>query len=103
MKLRFSEEACKSLDNTMDFYLFELEIPEYIVDKIVAEQFKKIENLVKNPFLGQEEPFLSYLGKNHRRIFHMNIKVIYRIEKDVIYVIDFFDSRQNPSKMKSER
>ena len=100
MKLRFSEEAWKSLDNTIDFYLFELEIPAYIVDKIVTELFKKIDNLASNPYLGQEEPFLSHLGKNHRRIFHMNIKVIYRAEEDELYVTDFFDSRQNPKKMK---
>lgn len=50
MKLRFSEGAWKSLDNAINFYLLELEIPEYIVDKIVAELFKKIENLVKTLF-----------------------------------------------------
>ncbi|MDR7128654.1 plasmid stabilization system protein ParE [Algoriphagus sp. 4150] len=100
MKIHFTEEAWNSLDKTTDFYLFELEIPAFIVDKIVRELLKKVQLLVENPYLGQKEPFLSHLGKNHRRIFYMNIKIIYRIEEDKLYITDFFDSRQNPSKMK---
>jgi hypothetical protein len=53
----------------------------------------------KNPFTGQEEPYLSHLQLSHRRIIEGNYKIIYRVEKDLIYVTDVFDTRQDPAKM----
>lgn len=40
MKLHFTEGARNLLNKTTDFYLFELEIPAFIVDKIVRELIK---------------------------------------------------------------
>jgi len=37
---------------------------------------------------------------NHRRAIEGHFKIIYRVEGETIYVTDFFDSRQDPAKMK---
>jgi hypothetical protein len=36
----------------------------------------------------------------YRRLVVGNFKVIYRIEKDLIYVTDIFDARQDPKRMR---
>jgi mRNA-degrading endonuclease RelE of RelBE toxin-antitoxin system len=57
---------------------------------------------LKNPFIGQQEEYLAHLNKGHRRLIEGNYKIIYRVQDDVIYVTDIFDSRQDPAKMKSK-
>lgn len=39
-------------------------------------------------------------GEYRRLIFEHRYKVIYRVADNVVYVLRFFDTRQNPSKMK---
>lgn len=48
----------------------------------------------------QQEEYLIHLGKGHKRAIEGYFKIIYRIEGEFIYVTDFFDTRQDPSKMK---
>ena len=48
----------------------------------------------------QEEEYLSYLNQGHRRLIEGHFKIIYRIEGDNVYITDFFDTRQDPAKMK---
>jgi len=56
--------------------------------------------LVDYPFKGQLELYLTKLNLGHRRLIEGNFKIVYRIEKVKIYVVDFFDGRDNPDKMK---
>ena len=51
--------------------------------------------------MGQREEYLEHLGQSHRRIIEGNYKIIYRIDGDMIYVTDIFDTRQDPGKMKA--
>ena len=46
------------------------------------------------------EEYLRHLNLGHRRIVTDHYKIIYRIEDQVIYITDIFDTRQNPGKMK---
>lgn len=46
----------------------------------------------------QEDEYLTFLGKEHRRYVCGNYKIIYYrdYQKKVTYITDIFDSRQDP-------
>ena len=58
------------------------------------------DSLALNPMKGQREEFLQHLHQDHRRLIIHYIKIIYKVEDNTIFITDFFDSRQDPSKMK---
>ena len=60
----------------------------------------KADKLLTHPRMGQKEEYLEHLGQSHRRIIENHYKIIYRVEGEIIYVTDIFDSRQDPAKMK---
>lgn len=84
----------------MEFLLWVQGVPIEKVLEIKNQLLDLADSLDENPDLGQEEEYLEHLGKGHRRLIEGTFKIIYRVEGDFIYIIDFFDSRQNPKKMK---
>lgn len=100
MKVVITEQSLKRLENSLRFYLKELQIPKTKVVKMKNRLIGKATNLSKNPLKGQYEPYLSKLKQGHRRLIEGNFKIIYRVEGDTIYIVDFFDSRDDPKKMK---
>lgn len=50
--------------------------------------------------LGQIEDGLIELKQGHRYIVEGNYKIIYRVVGNEIYIVDVFDCRQNPQKIK---
>jgi len=40
------------------------------------------------------------LKEGHRRIIEGHFKIVYKIERDIIYITDFFDTRQDTGKIK---
>ena len=64
-------------------------------DKIIAEIIETA-NSIGFPEQYQTE---EALGKNYRRIIIRHFKIIYRVEKDTIRILQVFDSRQDPKKM----
>jgi toxin ParE1/3/4 len=98
MKIFFTQQATDSLRECIDF------LGEKISDSKRSEVFnrilEKIEKLADNPWIGQTEEYLEHLSKSHRRVIDGNYKIIYRVENDIIYITDIFDTRQDPSKMK---
>lgn len=100
MKVVISEQSIKRLENSLKFYLEELQIPKSQVTKIKDRLMGRVRSLSKNPYKGQYEPYLSKLKQGHRRLIEGNFKIVYRVEDNIIYVVDFFDSRDDPKKMK---
>jgi plasmid stabilization system protein ParE len=98
MKLFYTEQALKSLKECLDFLTDEVPVEKIldIRDKILAKTGK----LLTNPRMGQKEEYLEHLGQSHRRVIESHYKIIYRIEGELIYITDIFDSRQDPAKMK---
>lgn len=98
MKLVYTEEALKGLQEALDF------IAAKVADEKLAEIRDRIVNkadiLLDNPFIGQEEEYLDHHQKGHRRIIEGHYKIIYLVEGEVIIVTDIFDTRQDPSKMR---
>lgn len=84
------------------FEYFNLEVSLKIAKKIKLELITSIKSLKKADVEWQEEEYLSYLQKNHKRLICGNYKIIYYFNQDenIIYVTDVFDSRQNPVKEK---
>ena len=71
----------------------------------VADKFKKsilgaTKKLSKSPLLGPIEENLIELKQEHRFLVEGKYKIIYRIIDDNIFIVDIFDCRQNPQKMK---
>lgn len=98
MKLVYTEQSLFSLEEGLNF----------IAPKISREKLFEIrnmildaaDNLLSQPFQGGIEPYLAHLNLGHRRVIVSHYKIIYRIDGEVIFITDIFDSRQDPDKMK---
>jgi len=99
MKLVYTEQAVASLQECLDF--LSLEIPAEKINEIRDRILDKADKLLTNSSIGQQEEYLEHLGQSHRRIIEGHYKIIYRIEREIIYITDIFDSRQDPAKMKA--
>ncbi len=98
MKVVLTQSALSRLKKTHSYY--KNRVSKEVADKIKHSLFEAIGILNKNPEAGQLEENLQDLKLGHRRLVEGNYKIIYRIENQLIYVTDIFDSRQDPSKMK---
>lgn len=74
------------------------ETAESIIEGIINAPHK----LSGKPELGQIEPILEGRPENFRYLIHKNYKLIYwyNVHKNRIEIIDVFDTRQNPIKLK---
>ena len=100
MKVIYTEQSLDSLAETLQFLLQQQEIPLEKVLAIKTQLLDKADSLISYPEAGQMEEYLEHLGKSHRRIVEGNFKIIYRVEGELIYITDFFDTHQDPQKMK---
>lgn len=101
MDIHFTEQALYSLDDVLYFLKYKQRLPSKKVKNIKTAILNGAKSLQPNPFKGQKEPFLGHYDLEYRRVIIQHIKVIYRIEKETIIIVDIFDSRQSPDKMKS--
>jgi len=100
MKVVYTEQSIESLEESLHFLIEKQGLPPEKVTLIVNQLFNRAEELAKNPGKGQQEEYLQHLQENHRRIIEGHFKILYKIEGNTIYIVDFFDSRQSPYKMK---
>ena len=99
MKLVYTEQAILSLNECLNFLPSDL--PSEKVNEIRDQILDKADMLLINPKLGQIEKYLEHIGKSHRRLIEGYYKIVYRVEGELIFVTDIFDSRQDPSKMRA--
>lgn len=76
------------------------QLPQERTDALMNRVLDRADSLNIDFEQGQYEPDLEHLGKGHRRLVEGHFKIIYRVEGDVVYVTDIFDSRQDPQKMR---
>jgi len=88
------------MDHSFVFLVEEQGLPPEKIDGIREEIKLKARQLIKNPYLGQKELLLEHLNKDYRRLIEGHFKIVYFLEKDIIYITDIFDARQDPEKMK---
>ena len=99
----WTDFAKAELKNIFDYYneKVSLRIAQQIVTKIA----KRAENLGNFPEIGTVEELLNERPQNFRYIVSTNYKIIYWVNKDKnrIEIVDVFDTRQNPKKIKRNK
>lgn len=100
MRIVYTDQSFESLEESLQFLLKMQGVPLAKVLEIRNQLLDKADSLITNPHVGQYEEYLQHLEMGHRRLIEGNFKIIYRIERACIYITDFFDTRQDPDKMK---
>ena len=96
--VQWSKFALKKLQQVHKFYIKIAD--KEVADKIVVEIFNAIKTLSHSSFIGQQEPTLEKLKKDHRYLLSHHCKIIYKIDLNTVYITHVFDTRQNPKKLK---
>ena len=93
MKIKWTKNAKKSFDKTIEFLQEEWSINSAI--KFVRKVNKFIDNVKTQPKIGRPE-----IVKTNLRSFVISrqITVFYRIKGNTIVLLNFFDTRQHPRK-----
>jgi len=99
MDVVITDQSLNRLEESLHFYITELEMPVEKAIEIKDTLLNSARSLSSHPYKGQPEPYLTKLNKGHRRLIDGNFKIVYRIENDKIYVVDFFDSHQKPNRL----
>lgn len=97
-----------------DFAKFQLkEIGKYykkntslkIAKNIISDVIKETDKLKNNEDLGQKETLLLAKSEKYRYIVKGNFKIIYfyNLNLNSIEIVDVFDCRQNPEKIKQSK
>jgi plasmid stabilization system protein ParE len=94
---RFAENK---LDDIFKYYV--AKASTQIARKLIFGIIDKTIGLDKNPQIGQKEELLSGRPQNFRYLVYKNYKIVYWINKNKkrIDIVNVFDTRQNPVKIK---
>lgn len=92
-KIVWTNPAKISLNHIWSFYS---EINEKVADKIITEIVNAVEVLKFQEQYQREET----LEGNYRRIIVRHYKIIYRTQDNCLLILQVFDTRQNPDKLK---
>lgn len=97
MKVLITDFAKQQLNDIYEYYKFE----GYgtFGRKVRKDVIQGALSLKNFPNSGVIEPNLAILKLGHRYILVGNYKIIYRVDKDCIFVTDVFDTRRNPDTM----
>lgn len=100
LKIYWTDFAKKELRKIFDYYK---EIAGINVARNVASGItKESKKLSKQPTIGQVEELLKNSEKEFRYLIFNNYKIIYWINpnSNTIEILDVFDTRQNPVKLR---
>lgn len=101
MKVVYTDQSLISLEEALNFLIETKRLEHGKIIFIKDILFDRAESLRNHPHKAQLEENLQHLKEGHRRLIEGHFKIIYKVEGDTIYVTDFFDSRQDPVKMKA--
>lgn len=96
MEIIWADEAYSAWKDTIDYIIQEFGVR-------AAEKFcKKTEEcqdyLITLPLIGKIEPLLKNRGLSYRSlIINKHSKLIYYIEDETIFIVDFWDTRREPT------
>jgi toxin ParE1/3/4 len=96
----WSDFAASELDKIFEYYVenVSLKIAKTIIKKIILEPNR----IISHPEITQVEELLLDRATEYRYLICDNYKIIYSIdlEEKQIKIVDVFDTRQNPTKIK---
>ena len=98
MRVVWSAWALRQLEEIHAWY--RTEASPSVADRIASDILAATRLLEQFPFGGQVEPWLEHHRLGHRRVVVGNYKVVYRVHQDEVRIIDVFDARQDPGKMR---
>lgn len=103
LKIKWTEFAVQQTKDIFDY--FEKNAGKRIARKIVIGIVDSTLKLSDQPKIGQMEELLIYRPQKFRYLVHTNYKMIYWVNEDkkFIEIVDVFDTRQNPIKMKRNK
>lgn len=100
MKVIYTNQSIYSLEESLRFSIDTQGLPPEKATSIIDQLFDRADSLARNPQKGQREEYLQHVQEDHRRIIEGHFKIIYKIIGESIYITDFFDTRQDPAKIK---
>lgn len=90
IKIIWSQRAKDEFDSTYHFWINHNKSDIYS-DKLLDETLRKIKLIIENPKIGAENK-----RKKLRRVLVLeNFSLTYKITKDSIQIVAFFDNRRN--------
>jgi toxin ParE1/3/4 len=98
MKVIWAESARIQIENIFQYYKENVntETSRKVVERIIDRTIQ-LELFAES---GTIEPLLKSRKFKYRYLVEGNYKIIYRIEKNYVFVVNVFDCRQNPVKIK---
>lgn len=98
--IRWSTFATQQIAGIYDYFI--KTSGKTVAVKVVKGIIEAAEVLRKAPALGQQETLLKDKGADYRYLIHGNYKLIYKhdILSGQVHILDVFDTRQNPKKIK---
>lgn len=99
-RIVWSNFAEFQLDKIFNFYAERVSIE--LARNIVFQIKDEVKRLEINPFLGEREELLMEFSKDYRYLIVGHYKLIYNVDEvgALIRLLDVFDTRQNPIKLK---
>ena len=98
MRYRITKPAQQALEHIYDIF-FEFAGKRY-ADEMIDRVDTRLNTLLKHPFIGHPETLLSNRSRDYRAIsINKNYRMIYYVSNDTIWIVDFWDRRNNPAKL----
>lgn len=94
MKIIWTQRAKSEFDDTCNFWINKNKSNTYS-EKLLDETLRKINIILENPKIGTE----SKKNKLRRVLVLENFSLTYRLSKDSIHIVSFFDNRRNPNSL----
>lgn len=100
LKIYWTDFAKSELQTIFKYY-FKKASPR-VAQELIESIIQHTKNLSTQQSIGAKEPLLEEREKEFRYLVFKNYKIIYwhNLEKNRIDIVDVFDTRQNPIKMK---
>lgn len=90
-KIEWTYRAKNKLEQTYNFWL-EHNLSVTYSEKVLDETLKAVNLIAKNPEIGREDKNLRL----RRFLLLEYFSQVYRVEKDKIRIVSFFDNRRRP-------
>ena len=101
MRVQWTEKALLSFERTAT-YIFEyfgFTVKQRFAEKVAY----KVQLLTTMPDMGKVESVLGEGGTEYRSVVVDGLsKIIYRTEREMLYIVAFWDTRREPAALKEE-
>jgi plasmid stabilization system protein ParE len=101
LKVFWTQFAEDKLKDIYDYYYNK--VSKAVAEKLIIGILNKTIGLEKSPLIGQREPLLADRHQEFRYLVYKNYKIIYWVNQynKRIEIVNVFDCRQNPEKLKN--